>query len=88
MTGLDLHDDFEPVWSTQGVYATETFTKKAVEFINDYNDTAPYFLVISHLAPHAGFNDLLEVPDIEDTNKKYGYVPDSNRRLSIGKSTN
>lgn len=82
MTGLDLHDGFTPIWSTQGEYATETFTTKAVKLIQ--NATSPYLLVISHLAPHASYNDQMEVPNVEETNKKYSYIADPNRRLSIG----
>lgn len=84
MTGLDLHEDLESIWSQQGEYATETFTRKSVEFIESYNSSAPYFLVVSHLAPHAGHNDAMEVKDVDETNRKYGYIPDPDRRLSIG----
>lgn len=84
MTGLDLHEGLEAVWSTQGRYATETFTNRAVDFINNYNESAPYFLVVSHLAPHAGKRDVMEVPNVDETNQKYSYISNSNRRLNIG----
>lgn len=84
MTGLDLHENFQPIWSQQNQYATEVFTEKTVEFIKNYNKTQPYFLMVSHLAPHAGYNDTMEVPDLQETNKKYAYIPNPNRRLSVG----
>lgn len=85
MTGLDLHENYEAIWSKQGKYATETFTEKAVDFIKNHNTSSvPYFLMVSHLAPHAGRNDEMEVPNLQETNEKYNYIEDSNRRLSIG----
>lgn len=81
---MDLHDGFKPIWSLQGNYATKVFTEKAIEFIENYNETKPYFLMISHLAPHAGYKNKMEVPDLQETNRKYSYIPNINRRLSIG----
>lgn len=84
MTGLDLHANFDAIWSKQGQYATETFTEKAVAFIKNHNTSVPYFLMVSHLAPHAGRDDVMEVPNVHETNEKYSYIDDPNRRLSIG----
>lgn len=41
-------DDFDPI------YATDLFTNEAVKVIEKHNTKRPLFMLINHLAPHAG----------------------------------
>ncbi|XP_044260600.1 arylsulfatase B-like [Tribolium madens] len=80
--GLDLHDQFEPVWGSQGRYATELFTEKSLEIIERHDVGVPLFMVVSHLAAHTGQNGTeLGVPDVDQTNHKFAYIQAPRRRL-------
>ncbi|CRK98040.1 CLUMA_CG011409, isoform A [Clunio marinus] len=62
-------------------YATDLFTDEAVNLISKHDTKDPLFLVLSHLAPHAGneFPDNpLEAP-VEEI-KKFDYIKDPKRR--------
>lgn len=50
-------------YTTNHIYATDLFTDKAIDFINNHNISQPMYLMVNHLAPHAG-NAIfpLEVP--------------------------
>ena len=37
---------------TLGKHSTELFADKSIDFINNYQDTAPFFMYISFMAPH------------------------------------
>lgn len=82
MSGVDLHDEFEPV--TSGKYATELFTQKSAEILKRHDKNQPLFLMISHLAPHSGHRDTLEVPNKEEELQKYSYIKEEQRRLYAG----
>lgn len=66
-----------------GTYATDAFTNYALDVIDNHNADKPLFLMMSHVAPHAG-NDgkLLEAPQ-EEINK-FKHIIDSNRRTYAG----
>ncbi|KAH0816881.1 hypothetical protein GEV33_005910 [Tenebrio molitor] len=82
MEGFDLHNRLEAAWSDLGKYATSLFTDKAVEIIDNHNQSQPMFLVVSHLAGHAGRDGIeLGVPDAASTKTKYPYISDPRRRL-------
>ena len=67
-------------WDTVGQYATDLFTEKAVESINNHNKIDPMFMMITHLAPHAGnFYDPMQAPQEEID--KFEYIRDKNRRI-------
>ncbi|XP_017769891.1 PREDICTED: arylsulfatase B-like [Nicrophorus vespilloides] len=78
-TGYDLRRDTEVAWDLAGQYATDVFTDHAVKTIENHALTKPLFLMVSHLAVHAG-NDgkLLEAP--QETINKFRHIQDSNRR--------
>lgn len=66
-------------------YVTELFTDEAVNLIRDHNNKDPLFLMVNHLAPHAGNEEPdnpLEAP--EDEIKKFEYIKDLNRRTLAG----
>lgn len=67
-------------WDTAGQYATDLFTKKAIESINNHNKNDPMFMMITHLAPHtANSYDPMQAPQ-EEINK-FKYIQDENRRI-------
>nr|XP_023027990.1 arylsulfatase B-like [Leptinotarsa decemlineata] len=81
-TGFDLHNEFKPEWGLIGQYATELFTKKSLEVIDKHDTDKPLFLMINHLAGHAGHDGVeLGVPNVTEANKKYGYIKTPERRL-------
>lgn len=66
-------------WDTEGEYATDLFTEKAVETINNHNKNDPMFMMITHLAPHtANSYDPMQAPQQEIN--KFEYIKDENRR--------
>ncbi|KAF2898702.1 hypothetical protein ILUMI_07477 [Ignelater luminosus] len=85
MVGLDMHHNDEPVWDTRGQYATDLITEKSEEVIKGHNESKPLFLIVSHLAVHTGKGGVdLEVKDIAENNKKFGYIQDERRRMYAG----
>lgn len=83
-TGFDLRRDGEPAWDLVGQYATDVFTDYAVNTIQSHDTSKPLFMMISHLAPHAGNEGKhLEAP--QKTINNFKYIVDSNRRTYAGK---
>ncbi|CAG9815087.1 unnamed protein product [Phaedon cochleariae] len=81
-TGFDLHNGFEPQWPLKGRYATELFTRKAVEVIDRHDRKEPLFLMLAHLAGHAGQDGVeLGVPNTTAAYEKYRYIATPERRL-------
>ncbi|CAO1393268.1 unnamed protein product [Diamesa hyperborea] len=71
---LTVADDINPK-----PYVTELFTNEAVKKIQSHNQTSPLFLVINHLAPHAGNENMpMEAP--QDEIDKFMHIPDIKRR--------
>lgn len=88
MTGLDMHFNHDPIWNKQNHYVTDLLTKEAELIIWEHNVSEPLFLMISHLAGHTGRNgDDLEVPDIKENDRLFGYIADKGRRLYAGMHT-
>lgn len=66
-------------WQTQGEYATDLFTRKAIDMIKRHDQNEPMYLFVSHLSPHAGNEfDPLQAPESEIA--KYPYIADKSRR--------
>lgn len=83
-TGFDLRRDKEPAWDVVGTYATDAFTDHAIEVIDKHDTTKPLFMMMSHIAPHAGNEGKhLEAP--QQTINKFKHIIDSNRRTYAGK---
>ncbi|KAF5291764.1 hypothetical protein FQA39_LY14252 [Lamprigera yunnana] len=85
MCGFDMHEGLKPHWENQNQYATHLFTKKAEEIIARHDKKKPLFLMLSHLAPHAGKSGVVyEVPDEEANKKKFHYIQNEKRRKYSG----
>ncbi|CAG9835256.1 unnamed protein product [Diabrotica balteata] len=78
-TGFDLRKDGKSAHEESGKYATDLFTDYTVKTIMEQDSSKPFFIMLAHLAVHAG-NDgkLLEAP--QETINKFSYIVDSNRR--------
>lgn len=68
-----------------GKYATEMFTDEALRIIDKHDDNKKsLFLMVNHLAVHAGNNyDPLQAPAEEIA--KFNYIADPNRKIFGGK---
>lgn len=74
-TGYDSREGIAPTISQKGRYATDVYTEKAVEIIQQSAlKSKPFFLMLSHLAPH----NPLEAP--EEVIEKFNYIKDLDRR--------
>lgn len=79
-SGYDMRNNLDISWDTNGKYATDLFTEKAVELIKRHNKSVPMFMMLSHLAPHtANENDPMQAP--EDEINKFNYITDKKRRV-------
>ena len=71
-------------WDLDGQYATDVFTREAVNIISKHAVEKPLFLYLSHLAVHTGnVGKWLEAPQSEVD--KFRYIPEPNRRTYAGK---
>lgn len=70
-----MRNNLDPSWETVGQYATDLFTGKALDIIQNHNKSMPMFMFLSHLAPHAP----LEAPQQEID--KFDYIGDPKRRI-------
>jgi arylsulfatase B len=79
--GHDFRDNLEIFKS--GTYVTELFTNRAVDIIRNHREEKPLFLMVSHLAPHAGNeDDPVEAP--ESVVNKFNYIKSEKRRKLAG----
>ncbi|XP_015930738.1 arylsulfatase B [Parasteatoda tepidariorum] len=81
--GVDLQDNATPVKNMRGRYATEVFTEKAVNFIENHNESFPLFLYMAHLAPHTG-NDYMPLQAPLRLIYKNAQIQDPKRRIYAG----
>lgn len=73
--GYDMRENDRVTNTTNGTYATDVFTAKAVELIKKHNQNKPLFLMINHLAPHtANEDDPMQAP--ADEIAKFSYIKD------------
>lgn len=81
--GYDIRKNEIPFYDSKGIYATELFTKVAVEKIINHNKKQPLFMLLSHLAPHTANEDVpMQAP--EETIKKFSYIKNPKRRIYAG----
>lgn len=66
-------------WETIGQYATDLFTEKAVETIQNHDKSSPMFMILSHLAPHSG-NEYAPLQAPIDKINEFDYIKDEKRR--------
>lgn len=79
--GHDLRRNMDVVKSPE--YATDLFTSEAVNVIKTHDKKKPLFLLVNHIAPHAGNEDkILRAPEEEIA--KFSYIPDIKRRTLAG----
>lgn len=77
--GYDMRRNLEMMNDVKGKYATDLFTNEAVNLIHDHDVSQPLFLLLTHLAPHAGNEDKpMEAP--EEIIKKFEYIKDEKRK--------
>lgn len=83
MTGFDMRRNDTLAWDTVGRYSTRLFTEEAVRIIEEHDKSEPLFLLLSHLAVHAGNSDdpIQPPPLYED---RFEYIEDPNRRRFAG----
>lgn len=84
--GYDMRRNLSVNYLIEKPYVTELFTNEAVDLITEHNISDPLFLVVNHLAPHAGNEEPdnpLEAP--EEEIKKFDYIKNPNRRTLAGK---
>uniref|UniRef100_A0A2P2I865 Arylsulfatase B-like n=1 Tax=Hirondellea gigas TaxID=1518452 RepID=A0A2P2I865_9CRUS len=81
--GYDFRRNMDVAHDAYGEYATDIFTREAVEKINSHNSSTPLFLYLAHLAVHsANLYAPLQAP--EETVKKFNYIQDEDRRIFAG----
>lgn len=82
--GYDLRQNQEIVKNRPtGEYATDLFTREAVNVIERHNSANPLFLMVTHLSPHAGNEDAPMQAPIEEINK-FSYIKNEKRRTLAG----
>nr|CAD7259890.1 unnamed protein product [Timema shepardi] len=83
--GLDFHRDLDPALENRGQYATDVFTREAVDIILSHDKARPLYLQVAHLAVHSGNDTLrLEVPDVDPNERRFSYITNPRRRLFAG----
>lgn len=85
--GYDLRRNLEVDRSYGDLYATDMFTTEAVNVIKNSGNDLPFFLLINHLAPHAGNDDIPLEAKPEDF-EKFAYIQNTERRTLAGEIKN
>ncbi|KAH9370083.1 hypothetical protein HPB48_001960 [Haemaphysalis longicornis] len=78
-SGLDLWQGVDNVANETGHYSTTLFTEKAVSLIKTHNSSKPFFLYLSHQAPHGGVEVPLAAP--QKNIEKFPYIQEENRTI-------
>ncbi|XP_055627337.1 arylsulfatase B-like isoform X2 [Toxorhynchites rutilus septentrionalis] len=77
--GYDMRQNLEVDFNTSGTYITDHFTDAASSIILKHKPEEPLFLMVNHLAPHAGNDDdPLQAPD--EVVQRFKHVFDGDRR--------
>jgi arylsulfatase B len=83
--GLDMRRNEEPQFGLPRVYATDMFTNEAKNQIKNHDKSKPLFMMINHLAPHAGNEDTpMQAPQEEID--KFSYISNVKRRTCAGEN--
>lgn len=65
------------------VYVTNLFTSEAVKVIENHDKNKPMFMMLNHLAPHAGNEDFpMQAP--EDEIARFANITNYKRRVLAG----
>ncbi|KAG5683759.1 hypothetical protein PVAND_013024 [Polypedilum vanderplanki] len=78
--GYDLRRNANIEWRNDRVYATDMFTKEAVAVIENLNNKNPFFMMVNHLAPHAGNEDVPLEAKEEDI-RQFSYIKNPRRQI-------
>lgn len=79
-SGYDMRNNLSVSWDTNGTYATDLFTDKAIDTIKNHDKSSPMFMMLAHLAPHtANEQDPMQAPAGEIN--KFSYIEDKKRRI-------
>lgn len=78
-----MRKNLEVNYKTAGIYATDYFTNETIRIIENHDtEASPLFILLSHLAPHAGNEDYpMQSPDYGN---RFDYIDDENRRKLAG----
>lgn len=80
MSGYDYRRNKEVDTESRGKYATDLITEHAMQVIERHDASKPLFLMVSHLAPHAGNSaDPMQAP--EEYVNRFLHIKDINRRI-------
>lgn len=78
-----MRSNLELNYTVDGKYATNLLTSAAIDVIDAHTNEAPLFLMLNHLAPHAGNEDNpFQAP--EEEIQKFSYIKDIKRRTLAG----
>ncbi|XP_065308546.1 arylsulfatase B-like [Dermacentor albipictus] len=77
--GLDFWEGVSSATNESGHYSTTLFTDKAVDLIKSHNASEPFFLYLSHQAPHGGVEVPLAAP--KENIDKFAYIGEENRTV-------
>lgn len=80
-----MRSNLQANYSVNGKYATNLLTSAAIDVIDSHTNESPLFLMLNHLAPHAGNEDNpFQAPEEEIL--KFAYIKDIKRRTLAGNS--
>lgn len=78
-----MRNNLEVNYKTAGIYATEYFTNETIKIIENHDtEASPLFILLSHLAPHAGNED--DPMQSLDYGHRFDYIGDENRKILAG----
>ncbi|KAL3231920.1 hypothetical protein MRX96_023182 [Rhipicephalus microplus] len=77
--GLDFWEGVGSSNNDSGRYSTTLFTDKAVNLIKAHNTSEPFFMYLSHQAPHGGVEVPLAAP--KENIDKFSYIGEENRTV-------
>lgn len=81
--GYDFNENLTPRKDLNGTYTSDLLNDESVRVIMNHDSSKPLFLLLAHIAPHAGEkNTPLEAPD--DVIKRFSYIPEKDKRVYAG----
>lgn len=82
--GYDFREDLSPRKDLKDFYTSDLLDAKSVHLIEKHDTSKPLFLLLSHIAPHAGEpGDPLQAP--EEVIESFSYISDENKRKYAGR---
>ncbi|KAG8194368.1 hypothetical protein JTE90_010984 [Oedothorax gibbosus] len=83
MFGVDIWKNEEVLRDFRGEYATNVFTNKALDVIEQHNTTKPLFLFVSHAATQGG-NEFFPLQAPLELYERNNHIKEDNRRTYAG----